>query len=108
MISLALFEMLPETPTTADATAFLESAFRAVGIGFHPDTSFHDYVDPATGARLFRDDDTDFLDRDLAQAVALQDCEPEDAADLCLRLARDWYARNRGDDEYPQPVVVGP
>ena len=108
MISLADFELIPERPAAADATAFLESVFRVLGIGFHSDTSFHDYVDVATGAELFRDDDADVLDRDLAEAVALQNCELEDAYDVCIRLARDWHAKTLGEDDCQRPIVVGP
>ena len=106
MISLEDFELLPERPAAADATAFLESAFKAIGIGFHPDTSFHDYVDVATGAKLFRDDDADALDRDLAEAVALQNCVLEDADDVCVRLAQEWHAKSQGDDDCQQPDAV--
>ena len=90
MISIAAFELMPEKPEAADATAFLESAFRAIGVGFHPDTSFHDYVDVDTGEKLFYDDDADYLDLGLAEAVALQNCELEDAYDVCVRLAKEW------------------
>jgi hypothetical protein len=106
MIPLADFEMLPEKPTAADATAFLESAFKAIGIGFHPDTSFHDYVDVETGEKLLDEDDADLLDRDLAEAVDLQNCELEDAYDLCVRLAQDWHANHRDDDDCPPPDAI--
>ena len=106
MISIAGFELLPEKPEAADATAFLESAFKAIGVGFHPDTSFHDYVDVDTGERLFRDDDADYLDWELAEAVALQNCELEDAYDVCVRLAQEWHAKSQGDDDCQQPDAV--
>ena len=108
MISLEAFELMPEKPEAAHATAFLESAFRAIGVGFHPDTSFHDYVDVDTGEKLFRDDDADDLDRELAEAVALQNCELEDADDVCTRLAQEWYAKAQGDDDCERPIIVGP
>lgn len=46
-------DLFKKLHTPADAKAWLEEAIKYLGLGFHPDTSGHDYVNSKTGAATF-------------------------------------------------------
>lgn len=76
--------------TRAEALAFLRWAAGpdGIGMGFHPDTRFTEYVDGA-GARLFTDEQARTLDATLADAFAFLDPYHES---LCVWRTHGWIA----------------
>lgn len=63
------FEVHDETT----AVAFVQWCVATIGLGYHPDTSFQEYVEP-DGKRCFSDRDAAELDR--MQEVAFSWCDP--------------------------------
>lgn len=56
--------------TPAMCEDFLRDSVRTVGLGFHPDTPFAEYVDDA-GGRAFGDETAAVCEADLARAFEL-------------------------------------
>jgi hypothetical protein len=95
LISLSAFELMPENPEIPDAVKFVESCFKVLGMGFHPDTPFQEYVTAATGESLFSEIDAIGLNWQISKARELLLEEEEDAYDICERLAEQWLIENQ-------------
>lgn len=93
LIPLSDFTLLPENPQKADAVAFVESAMTAIGLGFHPDTDFAEYIHGETGRPLFSHDDSLILNWQIVRAGELLAGEEEDVCDVCIRLAQALFAQ---------------
>lgn len=74
-------------------TAFLHICIYNLnlGIGFHPDTPFDDYINTDTRRRIFTDDEAEELDTTLAECFA-----------VCKRLGIDIYGITK---EIMQPLL---
>lgn len=78
--SHAMLGMVPEAQTTEHVERWLKAATRYLGMGFHPDTRFPDYVITGTGVASFS-----------AHEQAIHEQAIEQAFAVCTRLDVDLY-----------------
>jgi hypothetical protein len=67
------------------AERFIEWCVREIGLGFHPDTPFADYVTIASGTAVFSSDEAVRLDTLLDRAFEF--CDPYEIGRLAQRRA---------------------
>lgn len=74
--------------STAEAEEWVREQVENIGIGYHPDTRFEDYIDKGTGKRLFSDDEARELN---ALSDAAFDRLGNDIYDVALEaIQRAW------------------
>ena len=69
----------------SSAERFVEWCVREIGIGFHPDTPFSEYVTVGSGMKVFDIDEAVRLDAMLEQAFKF--CDPYETGLLAQRMA---------------------
>jgi len=84
---------LPENATLAQAVRWLRQLVRYVGPGFHPDTSFHDYV-RSDGSTSFTREDASILEADLIRPWRIFDRARIEIYAIALPAQRDSLTRS--------------
>lgn len=84
-------EPLPATATPGQAAAWVRRLVRFVGPGFHPDTTFDEYVKP-DGTPSFSSRQCDTLERGLQTAWAVLDRAGRDIYSIALSVQRRMLA----------------
>lgn len=80
-------EKMPVVRDTESAEAFIRWCCREIGIGFHPDTRFKNYVE-ASGAATFDDASASRLEREISWAFNFLDDPYKVALDELKRTQR--------------------
>ena len=83
---------LPENATLVQAVRWLRRLVRYVGPGFHPDTSFHDYVRP-DGSTSFTREDASTLEADLIRSFRIFSRAHAEIYAIALAAQRDSLTR---------------
>lgn len=86
--------------TDADIEAFLRAAIEEVGLGFHLDTPFAEYVETSTGARCFTDEEAVRLDACVQHTFQIAgEAEEDDPYAVALRIMQPMIAATGGREE---------
>lgn len=72
--------------TLAEAKAFLKKESEYLGLGFHPDTPFEDYIDSRNGQTMYCEEKAAEYNQLMEQAMDAFDEAGEDLYEYCLTL----------------------
>lgn len=80
---LATLHEIPVPQGRTGARNFLARCCKDIGLGFHPDTPFEDYI-TSDGTRLFTDKEARKLDRCMAASKAIYNAMGKDIYQFCM------------------------
>jgi uncharacterized protein YpuA (DUF1002 family) len=76
--------------TVTDIRKFFEEITNNYNIAFHPDNSFHDYVNLDTDMKIFSKTEADRLNRILMKCFIICANKNKDIYDLCLSVLEEY------------------
>ena len=83
--------------TIEDVKAFLQSLYNKYDLAFHPDDSFHDYVD-SKGQMTFSEKEADLLNELMERCFVVCEEHGIDLYEICVELQQVEFVKRKVDE----------
>ena len=83
-----------EISSIEDVKSFFQSLYDKHDLAFHPDDSFHDYVNEK-GERLFEDEEAEVYDKVMEDCFTLCEREGVDIYEIGFEVQREEFRKRR-------------